>query len=702
MRGASSVPGSGRSSAINSPRGVPVFSAPAALTGRRTSWSPDPTVPNIAARDVIRASENTSRQRLNELTSVMNQAIATIGPGPYQLIVLCFGGGVYAAEGSLLLMLSIIAKGLIIRWKLTPLLAGAMATVIFTGMLCGTATGGFCCDRFGRRKPILLTYSGIAVFIFVGIMAPGMMMLLSAKFMLGFFLGFGVPAANAIVAESCPPAHRSNIYCLTMVLFSMGQLYSATIVWCMSPEIKHDEMHWRGMLAAATLLPIVQFGFAFFLLEESPHWLLVNWKIREAEEVVAKMAEWKLAAGVSTEEGEKLDYLVHEDLPGRLRPPRVESFQVFSREVLVSGPGFDAADAADAADGPPPAPSQEKEASGMSLYNRMLRGDGLGVEMDRFKTLFSPSYCRTTLLMLYVCFASNFAYYGMIYGLPDTLKKAAVEADMQPGAKEYDSEGRGWSPAAGVFLGAMSEIPGVCLAIILGITVGRRKNMGFAFTMCSLSLLGVVYCISTRQLVHNVGMVVVLSVKLFLATGYIVVYLYLLECYPTTCRATGLAFCMVFGRFGAGLVPFMYDGAHLLGVEHIWFFIIMSAVIFGAAVATCLLPFETKDAELLADSSGGEQREGEPWNRVYTPSRTPAGVSPTVPIRTPRRMGRHESRDTPPTPPTPAEAEVCADSGRRDSLDSQAEVCDDSGGMIFFSARESSKEHPAGAHRPTA
>jgi len=241
----------------------------------------------------------------------------------------------------------------------------------------------------------------------------------------------------------------------------------------------------------------------------------------------------------------------------------------------------------------------------------MLQGGGLQLELDRFMMLFSPAFYRTTVLMLYVCFASNFAYYGMIYGLPDTLKEAAVEAESQ-GAEEYDSHGRGWSPAAGVFLGAMSEIPGVCLAIVLGMTVGRRKNMCFAFSMCALFLVGVAHCISTGQLVHNVGMVAVLGVKLFLATAYIVVYLYLLECYPTTCRATGLATCMVFGRFGAACVPFLYDGARLAGVENVglWFFITMSAVVFAASVCTCMLPFETKDAELAP-----------PSGRPYAPTR---------------------------------------------------------------------------------
>merc|ERR1719424_415669 len=94
----------------------------------------------------------------------LNNAITLIGPGPYQLIVLCLGGGVYTAEGSLLLMLSVIAKSLIIRWKLSAMFAGAMVTVIFTGLLVGTILGGSMADRYGRRMPILVTYAGMTLF----------------------------------------------------------------------------------------------------------------------------------------------------------------------------------------------------------------------------------------------------------------------------------------------------------------------------------------------------------------------------------------------------------------------------------------------------------------------------------------------------------------------------------------------------------
>jgi len=95
----------------------------------------------------------------------LNNAMTLIGPGPYQLVVLFLGGGVYTAEGSLLLMLSVIAKSLIARWKLSVLFAGAMVSIIFCGLLIGTILGGFMCDRYGRRMPILVTYGGIGLFL---------------------------------------------------------------------------------------------------------------------------------------------------------------------------------------------------------------------------------------------------------------------------------------------------------------------------------------------------------------------------------------------------------------------------------------------------------------------------------------------------------------------------------------------------------
>jgi len=486
---------------------------------------------------------------------------------------------------------------LITKWNLSPLLAGAMASILFIGLLVGTISGGFACDSYGRRGPILVTYLGIAVFIFMGILSPGTLVFIAAKFMLGFFLGFGVPAANAIVAETCPPAHRANIYCMTMVLFSLGQLYSATIVWIMLPTLHHDQMQWRLMLSMATLLPLVLFVLAYLMLLESPHWLVANKRMEQAKVVLWTMSSWK------TWEGDidaTLDFedIAEQDETGLLWPPPGPGDQGLP-PIWDCNTGM--CDCIATPDETTPLTSPVRQHWTSRCYD-CLKESNAGVDMWRLRMLFSPSFRTTTIIMLCITFASNFAYYGMIYGLPDTLKKqAALEAQKRTAAQagvEGKEQQQTWSPAAGVFFSAAFEIPGVFIAIILGMTVGRRKNMSFAFFCTSASLALTVYALSTARMLEHVGIVSVLGVKLFLATGYIIVYLYLLECYPTKFRATGLAFCMVLGRLGAFAVPFTYDGMELMGIHQRWFFVAMSFIMLMASIACCFLPYETKDAEL--------------------------------------------------------------------------------------------------------
>merc|ERR1719443_449025 len=117
--------------------------------------------------------------------------------------------------------------------------------------------------------------------------------------------------------------------------------------------------------------------------------------------------------------------------------------------------------------------------------------------------------------------------------------------------------------------------------------------MTISFGCTAFSLACVIWVLSSGRL-ENAGLLAVFCVKLFIASVFIVVYLYLLECYPTKFRATGLAFCMVIGRLGAFACPFLYDGFDVFGWHHMWFFIVMAVLVVLAAIISLLLPYETK------------------------------------------------------------------------------------------------------------
>jgi MFS family permease len=529
--------------------------------------------PDYSARDL--SEDDLEAVRIQGLIQLqLNNAISQIGPGPYQLVVLLLGGGVYMAEGSLLLMLSVIAKSLIARWKLSALFAGAMVSIIFCGLLFGTIAGGFLCDRYGRRPAILVTYGGITIFLIVSLLAPDILLLIGAKFMLGVSLGFGVPASNALVCESCPSSHRSNVYSMTMVLFSLGQMYTAVVIWFMSPNIDHDELHWRMMLSVATMLPLILWILSYFFLLESPHWLLFMQRYSEAKAVVIAMATYK----------------------GTVLPREIEEMTDIIQtphHSEVGSPDRSLSELSEESDAKCCTMTVDEKAWNSFFDNIHLVVQGIKTDMSHLGELFSDKFYTTTVLMSYIAFVSNFAYYGMIYGLPDTLKREQ-QSQVHPEAH--------WSPAAGVFFSAVFEIPGVFLAMVLGMTVGRKVNMVITFGGTGLAL-GIVTYVLWKNKLANEGLVAVFLVKLFISAAFIVVYLYLLECYPTKFRATGLAFCMVVGRLGAFACPFLYDGFIMGGLHYVWFFVCMLVLVVAAAITANFLPYETKDSQLMEDSA---------------------------------------------------------------------------------------------------
>merc|ERR1719410_689647 len=157
--------------------------------------------------------------------------------------------------------------------------------------------------------------------------------------------------------------------------------------------------------------------------------------------------------------------------------------------------------------------------------------------------------------------------------------------------------------------------------------------MSFALLGCAVSLNVAVWALSSERITDNVGLLSVFSVKVFLACGLIIMYLYLLECYPTKFRATGLAFIMVLGRIGAALVPVLYDSLDAADVGNRGFFLMIAASAAIASFACCFLPYETRDTVLEEVAPPGTCTPV----AEYTPLMTLRGLSPPV---TPGRRGR--------------------------------------------------------------
>merc|ERR1719207_7272 len=223
--------------------------------------------------------------------------------------------------------------------------------------------------------------------------------------------------------------------------------------------------------------------------------------------------------------------------------------------------------------------------------------DGRQGIYERVMSLFIPRYRTTTIMLVIIAFASNFCYYGMIYVLPETFAELMLLLEEDPDTEK----GLHLSPALSLMLSALFEIPGVLLALMLTNTVRRKTALTISFSILSIAAIAMVSASAHRKHAVVLTSLAAFLGKLFVAAAFILVYLYILEVYPTAVRSSGLAFCMTFGRLGAFVVPLCVELCMHLADTTYYFFAVLGVVGFSAASCSLLLPNDSDPVPPGAD-----------------------------------------------------------------------------------------------------
>lgn len=89
--------------------------------------------------------------------------------------------------------------------------------------------------------------------------------------------------------------------------------------------------------------------------------------------------------------------------------------------------------------------------------------------------------------------------------------------------------------------------------------------------------------------------------KMNTSVGFIVIYVYSMEIYPTYCRNTGASLCLAAGRIGALVCPLMYEWlTDATGTYMTYIYFMMGSCALNM-VLIYFLPFETKGRALPED-----------------------------------------------------------------------------------------------------
>ncbi len=155
-----------------------------------------------------------------------------------------------------------------------------VVSVVPAGTMLGAVVGGILSDRLGRRATLL--WSAI-IFILGSILAPlspNVAVLIVARSMLGFAIGFTSVTAPVYVSELSPPQSRGLLIGLYQFALTFGIVFANLIgYWFASGEA------WRLMFAIGAL-PAAVFLALVLTVPESPRWLFINNRVEEAERVL--------------------------------------------------------------------------------------------------------------------------------------------------------------------------------------------------------------------------------------------------------------------------------------------------------------------------------------------------------------------------------------------------------------------------------
>ncbi|KAL8180024.1 UNVERIFIED_CONTAM: hypothetical protein K2H54_003681 [Gekko kuhli] len=133
----------------------------------------------------------------------------------------------------------------------------------------------------------------------------------------------------------------------------------------------------------------------------------------------------------------------------------------------------------------------------------------------------------------------------------------------------------------------LSEFPGVLVTLWIIDRIGRKKTMALSFLVFSLCSLLLFLCVGRKVLT-----VLLFIARAFISGGFQAAYVYTPEVYPTATRALGLGTCSGVARVGALITPFI---AQVMLESSVYLtLVVYSGCCLLAALASCLLPIETK------------------------------------------------------------------------------------------------------------
>ena len=204
---------------------------------------------------------NQSNLNDNDLDTIINN----MGLSPYFTMVIIFCLLICFADGSEMVVVSLVIRKLETKWNLKSLDKALIGSSIFYGFLIGSFFSGNIMNSKGRKYTMILGSLIVLIFGVASSFAIEVYSFFIFRTGVGFGLGLIIPTTQTFLTELAPQKLRGTISILIWLGFPLGEMYVCYISHLFPLDINHAS-NWKKImnLAALPVNYIYLFSFRFY------------------------------------------------------------------------------------------------------------------------------------------------------------------------------------------------------------------------------------------------------------------------------------------------------------------------------------------------------------------------------------------------------------------------------------------------------
>lgn len=207
----------------------------------------------------------------------VSSALDNAGWGSYQKLVLAMAASAVILDGMDNQLLAYALPVISREWNAPRTAFGLVFALGLAAMIAGTLIFGWLADRVGRRKILIGSVFLFGAATALTALAQSIPGLILGRVTAGLGLGGAIPCAIALISEFTPSAQRGRAVVLGSACVPLGGVVAGLLSAQILPTLG-----WRPLFLIAGVIPCVLAVGFLFLMPESPRFLMVASRNRQA------------------------------------------------------------------------------------------------------------------------------------------------------------------------------------------------------------------------------------------------------------------------------------------------------------------------------------------------------------------------------------------------------------------------------------